>query len=42
MAAKLDDATIRERAQTLTGWTTDGQSLKITRKFKDFWQLWLL
>lgn len=36
MAARLDDATIRERAQSLAGWTLDGQSLKITRKFKDF------
>lgn len=36
MADKLDDATIRERVQSLSDWTTDGQSLQTTRKFKDF------
>jgi 4a-hydroxytetrahydrobiopterin dehydratase len=36
MAMKLDDATIHERVQSLSDWTTDGQSLQMSRKFKDF------
>ncbi len=33
---RLDAATIQEKVKTLPGWTTDGQALHTTRKFKDF------
>ncbi len=36
MAQLLSEIEITERAATISGWTVEGNSLKCTRKFKDF------
>lgn len=36
MAQILSEAEIQARAAQLTGWAVEGQTLKLTRRFKDF------
>jgi 4a-hydroxytetrahydrobiopterin dehydratase len=36
MASLLSDTEIQERSNQLEGWTVEGKTLRLTRKFKDF------